>query len=358
MNSTDLSVLTRCIDWLKAGHRTALVTVVRTWGSAPRPEGAWLAIRDDGQICGSVSGGCIEDDLIHQVRHDGLLSHETPQLAVYGVANDDAARFGLPCGGTLELVIEPRPDLGTLQALLRRIQAKRITVRELDLQDGACSLRDADRSARLEFDGQRMRSIYGPRWRLVLIGAGELSQCVAQIAMGADYEVVVIDPREEFLDGFSITDATLIQGMPDDILLELDIDTHTAIIALTHDPKLDDMALLEALKSAAFYVGALGSRRNTRSRKERLLEFDLSPTEIERLQGPTGLYLGARTPAEIAIAILAELTCAKYQVPVLQKREIAVDELHRRHDTLASASGENSKSSNAGVTGVRPHCGV
>lgn len=335
MNSSDLSVLTRCIDWLEAGRRAALVTVVQTWGSAPRPEGSWLAIRDDGRIVGSVSGGCIEDDLIHRVRHEGLLEPLTPQCLVYGVAKDDAARFGLPCGGTLNLVVEPRPELELLQALLQRIQLKRITVRELDIETGACRLRDADRSAKPAFDGKRMRSVYGPRWRLVLIGAGELSQCVAQIALGADYEVVVIDPREEFLEGFMVPGADLFRGMPDDTLLELDIDAHTAIIALTHDPKLDDMALLEALKSAAFYVGALGSRRNTRNRKARLLEFDLSSAEIERLHGPTGLYLGARTPAEIAIAILAELTCAKYQVPILQKREIPILELQRHHTALA-----------------------
>ncbi len=350
MNSTDLSVLARCIGWLEAGRRAALVTVVRTWGSAPRPEGAWLAIRDDGQIFGSVSGGCIEDDLVHRVRHEGLLDADAPSCVVYGVAKEDAARFGLPCGGTLELVVEPRPDLDLLRALLRRIQAKRITLRELDVRDGACLLRDADRSARPEFDGATMRSVYGPRWRLVLIGAGELSQCVAQIAMGADYEVVVIDPREEFLSGFLVPGATLIQGMPDDALLELDVDAHTAIVALTHDPKLDDMALLEALKSAAFYVGALGSRRNTRSRKARLLDFDLCPDEVERLHGPTGLYLGARTPAEIAIAILAELTCVKYRVPVLQKREIPGAELWRRHAGLAGEAGAD------GAAGV-PGCG-
>src|SRR5690554_5056198 len=321
MNSTDLSVLTHSIEWLEAGRRVALVTVVQTWGSAPRPEGAWLAIRDDGQIYGSVSGGCIEDDLIRQVRHGGLLDYATPQITVYGVAQGDANRFGLPCGGTLKLVIEPRPDLAMLQELLRRIRAKQITVRDLDIPSGACELHNADRTATLSFDGRQMRSVYGPRWRLVLIGAGELSQCVAQIAMGADYDVVIIDPREEFLDGLSLAGVDLMRGMPDDTILELDIDPHTAIVALTHDPKLDDMALFEALKSAAFYVGALGSRRNTRIRKERLLEFDLTPTDIARLHGPTGLYLGARTPAEIAVAILAELTCAKYHVPIVQKRD-------------------------------------
>jgi xanthine dehydrogenase accessory factor len=286
-------------------------------------------------LIGSVSGGCIEDDLVRRVK-DGILNFTTPQITLYGVAQEEAARFGLPCGGTLKLVVEPRPDLAVLKALLERVHTKRITVRELDVETGECRLRDGDRSVTMAFDGRLMQSVYGPRWRLIVIGAGELSQYVAQIALGSDYEVLVIDPREEFMDGFAITGVRLIRGMPDDVILELDVDAHTAIVALTHDPKLDDMALLEALKSAAFYIGALGSRRNTQKRKERLLEFDLTAQEIDRLHGPAGIYIGAQTPAEIAVAILAEITCAKYSVPILQKRHIPMPELTVRAQALGS----------------------
>ncbi len=339
MDSTDLAVLKTCIGWLEAGRQVMLATVVQTWGSAPRPVGAWLVIRDDGQLVGSVSGGCVEDDLIERVRAE-LPTASLPQIVRYGVSRDEAARFGLPCGGTLRLVLEPRPELAVLKALLARISAKQITARVLDLSSGLATLSEARRNDLLQFDEQCLRAIHGPRWRMVLIGAGELSHYVAQIALGADYEVIVIDPREEFGSVMALADVTFSRGMPDDVIIELEVDSHTAIVALTHDPKLDDLALMEGLKSAAFYVGALGSRANTARRKERLLEFDLSEQQIARLHGPVGLYLGANTPAEMAISILAEITAAKHQVPVLQKREIPVSQRQQRTlalDTVAAS---------------------
>lgn len=335
MDSTDLSVLKTCIGWLEAGRRVALTTVVQTWGSAPRPIGAWLAIRDDGQLVGSISGGCVEDDLIERVKID-LLMEDLPQIVRYGISREEAAKFGLPCGGTLRLVIEPYPEISILKELLECISGKKIIARLLNMSTGKATLSEADRSDMFSFDEQVMRAIYGPRWRLVIIGAGQLSQYVAQIAIGADYEVVVIDPREEFAAEFGILDVTFSRGMPDDVILELGIDTHTAIIALTHDPKLDDMALLEALKSDAFYIGALGSRSNTAKRKERLLEFDLTLDEINRLHGPVGLYIGSNTPAEMAISILAEITAAKNSVPILQKRLIPTAQLVERAQHIDS----------------------
>ncbi len=339
MHSGDLSVLKTCIGWIEAGRRVALVTVIQTWGSAPRPIGAWLAIRDDGRLVGSVSGGCVEEDLIARVKTD-LLKETLPQLVLYGVSSEEAARFGLPCGGTLRLLVEPHADVGVLKALLNRIVAKRMSARLIDMSSGKATLEDANRSDTLSFDGRTLRTIHGPRWRLLIIGAGQLSQYVAHMALAADYEVVVIDPREEFVAGCGVADVTFSRGMPDDVILELGIDSHTAIVALTHDPKLDDMALLEGLKSAAFYIGALGSRSNTARRKERLLEFDLTPEQIDRLHGPTGLYIGAGIPAEMAISILAEITAAKHRVPILQKRLIPAAQLLERArciDSLTTA---------------------
>jgi xanthine dehydrogenase accessory factor len=233
-------------------------------------------------------------------------------------------------------VVEPRPELAVLQELLNRIGSKRITVRELDLATGVSTLGDATRSDVVSCDDQHMRTVYGPRWRLVVVGAGQLSQYVCQFALASDYEVVVIDPREEFIEGLDVAGVDFRRGMPDDVILELRIDNHTAILALTHDPKLDDMALLEALKSPAFYVGALGSRTNTAKRRERLAMFDLSPEEIARLHGPVGLFIGADTPPEMALSILAEMTAAKHQVPILQKRQIEASDLIRRHKFIAS----------------------
>ena len=337
MDSTDLVVLRKSVAWLQAGHRLALATVAQTWGSAPRPLSSWLVIREDGQVIGTVSGGCVEDDLISRVRSE-ILTQTKPQLVTYGVTKDEAARFGLPCGGTVRIVVEPQPDLALLQALLQRVTDKRLTVRELDLRSGKSVLCDASRADVVSFDGKVMRTVYGPRWRLVVVGAGQLSQYVCQFALAADYQVVVIDPREEFIEGLEMAGVDFQRGIPDDVILDIGIDNHTAILALTHDPKLDDMALLEALRSSSFYVGALGSRTNTAKRRERLAMFDLSPEEIARLYGPVGLFIGADTPPEMALSILAELTAAKHRVPILQKRQIASAELSTRHDRIEALS--------------------
>jgi xanthine dehydrogenase accessory factor len=237
--------------------------------------GAWLAIREDGQLVGSVSGGCVEDDLIDRVRSD-VLTGALPQVVLYGVTKEEAARFGLPCGGTLRLVVEPRPEVATLRELRGRVAAKQICARVLDMQTGTAMLEEASREDTHSFDGRIMRAIHGPRWRLIVVGAGQLSQYVAIMAIGADYEVIVVDPREEFAAGFDVAGVRFERGMPDDVILQLGIDRHTAIVALSHDPKLDDMALLEALKSPAFYVGALGRRVNTAKRKQRLALFELA----------------------------------------------------------------------------------
>jgi xanthine dehydrogenase accessory factor len=325
MDSTDLSVLKTCISWLQSGKRVALATVAETWGSSPRPVGSWLAIRDDGQVVGSVSGGCVEDDLISRVRTE-IFAQTKPEIVTYGVSKQEAARFGLPCGGTLRIVVEPNPSANGLNQLMQRIQAKKLTQRKLNLRSGYFELLDCNRKTSFQFDDQFMAATYGPRWRIVIIGAGQLSQYLAQMAIALDYEVIVIDPREEFADGMNIEGVQFEKGMPDDVILQIRIDDNTAILALTHDPKLDDMGLLEALKSPAFYIGALGSRINTSKRKERLALFDLTHAQIERLHGPVGMFIGARTPPEIAVSILAEITATKYHIQVKQRREVLESE--------------------------------
>lgn len=322
MDSADFSVLNTCIAWMEQGRRVALVTVVETWGSSPRPVGSWLAVREDGQVVGSVSGGCVEDDLIARVRSE-ILPTSRPQSVLYGVSKEEAARFGLPCGGSVRVVVEPQPELAGLKLLLQRVADKRMSLRLLDMASGHFEIRDASRADQFRFDGATMRCVHGPRWRLILVGAGQLSQYVCQMAMAADYQVAVIDPREEFAEGIQLAGVEFLRDMPDDALMQLGIDNHTAIVALTHDPKLDDLALIDALKSPAFYVGALGSRATTAKRRERLRLFDLSHEEIGALHGPVGLYIGAKTPPEMAISILAEVTAAKYGVPATQRRDHA-----------------------------------
>lgn len=311
MNSTDYQVLQAAIGWLHEGKRVALATVVQTWGSSPRPVGSWLAIREDGQVVGSVSGGCVEDDLIRRVQTE-ILTRTSPELVKYGVSKDEAVRFGLPCGGTLQLLVEPQPELAILEAIMSGIKKRSIVLREVNLLSGQSILRIGNRSTQFQFSNEKMQTIYGPRWRMFIIGAGQLSLCLASFALTSDFDITIIDPREEYAEGIGSEGIQFIQGMPDDVMQELGVDSHTAIVALTHDPKIDDLALIDALQSEAFYVGALGSHTNTQKRKERLKEFNLSTEQLERLHGPVGLAIGALTSPEIAVSIMAEVIAVKY----------------------------------------------
>ena len=335
MESLDLRVLNDVLAWRRAGHKVTLVTVVETWGSAPRPPGALLAVRDDGMVSGSVSGGCIEDDLIARTKADfkfdlkikndtnqdladiliasnAINNIAKPAMIAYGVTKDEAARFGLPCGGTLRLVQEPVHDVTWIEQVLERTTAHQLVARTLSLSTGMVTLADATREQAMAFDGLTLTTLFGPKWRLLLIGAGQLSQAVAQLAVLLDFEVLVCDPREEYAFNPSRVDATRIAGMPDDVVRELVPDAHTAIVALTHDSKLDDMALMEALQSDAFYVGALGSKRNQATRKERMMEhFGMTEAQLARLHGPVGLNIHAKTPAEIAVSIVAQIVAVK-----------------------------------------------
>jgi xanthine dehydrogenase accessory factor len=311
MDTVDTQVLTKADEWMRAGFAVVLGTVVHTWGSAPRPLGSLVAIREDGQIAGSVSGGCIEDDLIDKVRRNAL-RFALPGRVKYGISADEANRYGLPCGGTLELVLERLTPDSQVDALLRGIGSGRQMLRRLDLRTGAVVLAEADPAASLRLDESALLTVHGPRWRLLIIGAGQLTQYLAQMALALDYQLLVCDPREEYADAWSLPGATLLRTMPDDTVLACAPDAHTAIVALTHDPKLDDLALMEALRSQAFYVGAIGSQRTQEQRKERLREFGVTAAQLDGLHGPVGLKNGARTPPEIAVSILAELTAAKY----------------------------------------------
>jgi xanthine dehydrogenase accessory factor len=237
-----------------------------------------------------------------------------PQLVTYGVTNEDATRYGLPCGGTLQVVLEPVSAASGLEELLATISRQQLVKRRLDMKSGRVSLEPGQWRDAVEFDGATLVTVHGPRWRLVLIGAGQLTQYLAEMARMLDYHVSVIEPREEYASGWGVAGVALDRRMPDDVIAEANLDGHSAVVALTHDPKIDDLALMEALKSAAFYVGAIGSKKNNDARRTRLQEFDLSESEIARLRGPVGLYIGSKTPPEIAVAILAEMTAVRHGV--------------------------------------------
>jgi len=315
MDSVDLEVVRTALRWVEAGRSATLGTIIHTWGSGPRPVGAMVAVRDDGQVVGSVSGGCVEDDLIDKVRARSVAVRR-PETIVYGVTKEQAERFRLPCGGTLELVLEPVGRESKLAEMLASIERHELIARFLDMETGRVRIEPGRWSDALEFDGKVLKTVHGPRWRLLIIGAGQLSRYLATMAQALDYHVVVCDPREEYEEGWDMPGVPINRGMPDDVVLELNLDAHSAVVALTHDPKLDDLALLEALKSPAFYVGALGSRKNNDARRSRLADFDLSAAEIARLHGPVGLKIGSKTPPEIAVAILAEMTAVRHGVQV------------------------------------------
>jgi len=313
VDSVDLEVIRSALKWTESGHRATLGTVTHTWGSAPRPVGAMLVIRDDGQVMGSVSGGCVEDDLIDKVKSRAIAA-DKPEVTVYGVTQEQAARYGLPCGGTLQIVLEPVSAESKLAELLAVIERHELTARTLDMRTGSVRMEPGKWSDLLEFDGKVLKTVHGPRWRLLVIGAGQVTRYLAQMAQALDYHVTVCDPREEYAEGWDLADVPIRREYPDDVVLAMNLDAHSAVVAVTHDPKLDDAALLEALKSPAFYVGALGSKKNNDARRKRLADFDLAASEIERMRGPVGLKIGSKTPPEIAVAILAEMTAVRHGV--------------------------------------------
>ena len=308
MQSLDLDVLQRALEWRRAGRRVWLLTVAQTFGASPRPPGSLAAVRDDGILVGSVSGGCIEDDLVaRREEYRGA----TPAFAAYGVTADEARRFGLPCGGEVEVLIEPEVAVTALEGLLAELAQGHIVARGVALATGAWTLETARAGDECVRTAERLTSVHGPRWRMLVIGASEIAHYLAEVAATVDYQVFVCDPREEYKTAWRAKGATWLDGMPDDAVVAFRPDGHSVILAVSHDPKLDDMALLEALKSDAFYVGAVGSSRTSTERRARLATFDLTPAQVARLRGPVGLAIGSRTPPEIALAILGDLVASR-----------------------------------------------
>ncbi len=308
MQSLDLDVLHHLHDWLAQGRRAWLVTVTRTFGASPRPPGSMLAMRDDGLIIGSVSGGCIEDDLV--LRREEFCG-AVPVLARYGVSGEEARRFGLPCGGELEVTIEAGLDCTRINTLLAKITAGEVFVRALDLQTGEWQFRAARQREETAINPTHFLCVHGPRWRLLIIGASEIAVYLAEIAKTLDFNVSINEPRETYRHAWRVDQTRFVEGMPDEAVLAFRADARSVIVAVSHDPKLDDMALMEALKTPACYVGAVGSQKTSEARRQRLLELDVSAAEAARLHGPVGLQIGSRTPPEIAVAIAAELVAAR-----------------------------------------------
>lgn len=311
MESPDYEVFQQVHTWLVAGQRVWLATLLNTWGAAPRPVGSLLAVGPEGRIVGSLSGGCIEEDLVQRLP-DASAANTKPLQVTYGISAEESRRFGLPCGGRLDVVVEPLADTLQIAAILEALKARERIVRHLDLKSGTSFLSSASaQTPSFVWEADQVIKLIGPAWQLILIGAGQLSKYVAQIAQALGYHVVVCDPRSDYAQQWQVSGTDCVTMMPDDLIRDWVQDSRSAVVALTHDPRLDDMALMEALESPAFYVGALGSQRSQAQRRERLASLGLSEASLRRLQGPVGLPIGSHTPPEIAISILAELTAVR-----------------------------------------------
>ncbi|KPJ92306.1 MAG: hypothetical protein AMJ55_09965 [Gammaproteobacteria bacterium SG8_15] len=305
MYSTDREVLQTAIDWLELNHQVALVTVAKTWGSSPRPAGSMMLMRDDGIHTGSVSGGCIEEDLVKRYVNGELTEHY-PNLIDYGVDRQDALRFGLPCGGRLELVVEQLESAEPLKTLLSRITSGQLVARRVCMNTGEVSLHNVSEVNDFRYTSDDMIKVFGR--------AGQLTRYVASIALMLDYNVTVCDPREEYRAGWNMEGVNFTHMMPDDAVKQILNHNRTILITLAHDPKLDDMALMEALTDDLFYVGALGSKRSNDQRRERLLQLGVNQEQLQKLHAPVGLAIGSHTPPEIAVSIMAEITAARNSI--------------------------------------------
>lgn len=309
MYSLDQQVLAQLAAWLEAGRNCWLCTITETFGSSPRPAGSLLVCNEDGLYCGSLSGGCVEDNLRESILK-GELARELPERIRYGVAVEDVLRLGLPCGGSLEVIIEPITPANAIfyRQLAEKVQQRILVKRSVDLLTGTASMQEVGSFTALASSTTTLEQVYGPSFQLLLVGAVQVAWYLADMALALDYQVEICDPRAELVANAPPTRARLVTAMPDDWLRTKVIDQSTAVIALCHDPRIDDMALMEVLPRAAFYVGAMGSERTSAKRRERLLQLDLSAADLDKLHAPVGLPLGSKTPPEIAIAIMAELT--------------------------------------------------
>ena len=330
MENLDLTVLRALRDWRAAGQHALMATVVRTWGSSPRPVGSIMGLAERGAVSGSVSGGCIEDDLIARYTRaaaaDALHASPdgAPQFVKYGISADEAHRFGLPCGGTLELLLEFDPDVATLDQLVHALEGGGLMRRSVNLRNGQVRLTAADAPAALSRSDAELTNTFGPEYRMLIIGAGQMSEYLATMAQFCGFSVTVCDPREEYRGGWTVAGVRVLSDMPDDVVTAFKPDRRSCVIALTHDPKLDDLALLEALESDAFYIGALGSRRNNEARRQRLIEhFDQTEASLARLRGPVGIYIGSKTPPEIAVSVMAEVLAVKNGVQLPREMDVA-----------------------------------
>ena len=297
------SVLAAAAAW--KGAPMALATVVSTWGSAPRPRGSHMLVHADGRFEGSVSGGCVEGDILDTAAR--VIAGEPFQVNSYGVADDSAWQVGLPCGGEISVMVQPVSAAGFDPELFDRVNEARADGRSLtvhtDLATGHSDLRPLE-------TGTVFANLYDPPRRLLIVGAVQIAQSLAALAQTLGIDTVVIDPRGRFLTAERFPGVTLDDRWPDEAVAAWKPGPATAVVTLSHDTKIDDPALIAALASDAAYVGALGSRRSHAARRERLAASGVTPEQLDRIDGPVGIDIGAIGPAEIALSIAAAMVGA------------------------------------------------
>lgn len=310
MKSIEQIVVAAALEFLQRGESAWLCTVVKTFGASPRPLGSMMVMNSDTAVFGSLSGGCIEDELLDKLQ-SGELASTRPEILEYGVSAEENERLGLPCGGRMHILLEPLSPSTEFCTLLEHLgqafESRKAIRRHVDLHSGRWQLENISHCEQLTISDKSLVQDFGPRFRLLLVGANELARCISEIALAMDYRVIVCDPREDRRDQWAVTGAELSASMPDDAVSEF-ADPYTAVITLTHDPRIDDMALMQALTESLFYVGALGSVRTSEKRRQRLKQLDISDEQIDRLYAPVGLPIGSKSAMEIALAIMAQLT--------------------------------------------------
>lgn len=316
MQAANHNVLDKTLEWLTHGSTCWLSTVVATYGSSPRPEGSLMVCNKEQHVVGSLSGGCVEEDLLEKLIA-GELADQQAQFFRYGESDEDAEKFGLPCGGHLDIVVEPLAPEEDIVALFttisERLRERKLLIRNFNLKTGKTRVTPTDHTFECQYDYETgtLTHVLGPTHQIFIIGAGMVGQYVAEFAKTLEFNVTVCDPRPEAIESFDVADVTKIQDMPDDAIKKFASDSQSAIVALTHDPRIDDMGLLEALETNAFYIGAMGSARTSAKRRERLKLLGVSDSLLDQLHAPIGLPIGSKTPPEIAMAIMAEIVSVR-----------------------------------------------
>lgn len=311
MQHLDQQVLQQALSWCRAGETLWLCTVLASYGSSPRPPGAMLAALPDGRSIGSLSGGCVEEDFLQRL-HNGEFNTAV-QVLRYGESSDERERLRLPCGGILEVLIERlQPHSANRQQLTRLVQAlqgQQRLMRVIDLDSAEHQLQpDPGQGQRVERDGAVIRLRLGPSQRLLIAGISPIAVICAEFAKSLGFEVIVCDPREEALASFAVEGVEVLPLLPSVYIANGGCHGATAVVALTHDPRIDDLAMIEAVRTDAYYIGVMGSERTSAARAERLLRSGgLSEMQVRRIRMPIGLAIGSRTPAEIALAVLADV---------------------------------------------------